>query len=203
MGLLQTEQCQAVAAAITEAERRTDAELVTVLAAQADDYRYIALLWAAALALLTPGILWFTPLSPLQLLALQWILFLVLSLVLQWPPLRMRLVPRAVRFWRASNLARRQFLEQNLHHTEGAHGVLIFVAEAEHYVEILVDRGVAAVVQDAEWQSIVDVFTADLHAGRTREGFLRCIAAVGQLLAERLPATRDKDELPNHLVILE
>ena len=46
-----------IAEAIARAERRTDAELVTVLAARADDYTYIPLLWASVLALLVPGAL--------------------------------------------------------------------------------------------------------------------------------------------------
>jgi electron transport complex protein RnfD len=42
---------------IERIERDTDAEVVTVLAAQADDYRYIPLLWASVIALLLPGAL--------------------------------------------------------------------------------------------------------------------------------------------------
>jgi hypothetical protein len=44
-----------IAEAIARAERRTDAELVTVLARRADDYAYWPLLWAAVLALAVPG----------------------------------------------------------------------------------------------------------------------------------------------------
>jgi len=40
-----------IAEAIARAERRTDAELVTVLARRADDYAYWPLFWAAVLAL--------------------------------------------------------------------------------------------------------------------------------------------------------
>ena len=41
-----------IAQAIAEVERHTDAELVTVLTARSDDYRYLPVLWAAACALL-------------------------------------------------------------------------------------------------------------------------------------------------------
>ena len=51
MTLLTEPELQQVAEAIERVERDTDAELVTVLAAQADDYRYIPLLWASLLAL--------------------------------------------------------------------------------------------------------------------------------------------------------
>lgn len=204
MTLLSKSDQDAVAAAIRDVERETDAELVTVLAARSDNYSYIPLLWAGILALLVPGTAnyfgsWFAADS---LLLLQWGTFIVLSLLFRVPGINTRLIPRQVRYWRASNLARRQFLEQNLHHTEGATGVLIFVSEAERYVEILVDRGIAGILDNSVWEGIVADFTARVHRGQTREGFLECITACGKLLKEHVPATHERNELPNHLVIL-
>lgn len=205
MTLLSKADSEAVAQAITAVERRTDAELVTVLARRSDSYGYIATLWAAALALLTPGLLAFTPfwLDPWQLLTTQWLIFIVLALVLRWPPLLYRLVPRYVRHWRAANMARRQFLEQNLHHTAGDSGLLIFVSEAEHYVEIIADRGISQRVPDAEWQAIIDRFTAAVRRGDVLNGFLGCIERCGELLGEHLPATHERNELPNHLILID
>src|SRR5690606_13999033 len=57
MTLLTQDEQQQVAEAIDRIEQHTDAEVVTVLAAQADDYHYIPLLWAGLAALLLPGIL--------------------------------------------------------------------------------------------------------------------------------------------------
>jgi putative membrane protein len=203
--LLTAEQQRRVTDAIAEVERHTDAELVTVLARRADDYRPISLLWAAAIALLTPGALALTPLwlTLWEVMALQWLAFLLLALLLRWPPLLLRLVPRRIRQWRAGNLARRQFLEQNLHHTRFDSGLLIFVSEAEHYVEILADRGIGRHVSHDQWQAIVDAFTASVKRGETLQGFLDCIAACGELLARHVPATDQKNELPNHLVVLD
>ena len=45
--LLNEENQKRVARAIAAIERDTDAEVVTVLARQADDYRYIPMMWAA------------------------------------------------------------------------------------------------------------------------------------------------------------
>jgi putative membrane protein len=205
MSLLSREEQQRVAKAISEVEQHTDAELVTVLARRADDYRPISLLWAAAVALLTPGLLAMTPLwlELWEVMVLQWGLFLLLALLLRWPPLLMRLVPRRIRAWRAGNLARRQFLEQNLHHTHFDSGVLIFVSEAEHYVEIIADRGISAHVDHEQWQRIVDGFIASIKGGNTLGGFLDCIAACGELLQQHVPATDNKNELPNHLILLD
>jgi len=204
MTLLSKSDQEAVAAAINEVERQTDAELVTVLTARSDNYSYIPLVWAGILALLVPGIgnyfgNWF---SADILLLVQWGSFVVLSLLFRIPGINTRLIPQQVRYWRASNLARRQFLEQNLHHTDGATGMLIFVSEAERYVEILVDEGIARVLDNAVWEGIVADFTARVREGETRQGFLDCIAACGTMLKEHLPATHERNELPNHLVIL-
>jgi len=204
MKLLTESEQRQVAAAIERIERDTDAELVTVLAARADDYTYISLLWAGLVALLLPGPVnlvggW---LSAGHLLLAQWATFILCSLLFRLPAITTRLVPRAVRHWRASNLARRQFIELNLHRTEAESGMLIFVSEAERYVEILVDRGISSRLDDSTWQAIVETFTAQVKRGETLQGFLTCIEACGALLTEHLPATHERNELPDRLVIL-
>lgn len=205
MTLLTEPELQQVAEAIERVERDTDAELVTVLAAQADDYRYIPLLWASLLALLLPGaLLFFTGwLAAWQLLLVQWLTFIALAAIFRIPSLTSRLIPRSVRHWRACNLARRQFIELNLHHTEGGTGMLIFVSEAERYVEILVDRGISSRIDNSAWESIVATFTENVRNGQVLEGFLSCIDACGSLLKQQVPATHERNELPNRLVVLE
>lgn len=204
MRILQEQELQAISDAITDVERHTDAELVTVLARQADDYRYIPTLWAAVLALLAPGVVWLSGvwLETLDILLVQLLVFIVLAIVLRVPFIMFRIIPASVRYWRASNLARRQFLDNNLHHTRQECGVLIFVSEAEHYVEILADRGIDQHVSAEQWQLIVDAFVVSIKQGNTQQGFIDCINACGKLLAEYVPATGEKNELPNHLVVI-
>ena len=209
--MLTQEQQQQVADAISAIERNTDAELVTVLARRADRYTYIAILYAAAIALLTPGIIalllrWLGPWVTFglwEILFTQWSVFIVLALVLQWPPLLARVIPAPVKRWRAANLARRQFLEQNLHHTHAHTGVLIFVSEIEHYVEIIADRGIDMHVEQAQWQHIVDAFTAQVKRDEILQGFLQCVQSCGELLQTHAPATSRKNELPNHMIVLD
>lgn len=205
MSLLNHEQLQEIANSVESVEKITDAELVTVLAKRADNYYYIPTLWAAVIALLTPLVINFTPLwlSGFDMLMMQWILFTALAVFLRIPRVMMRLVPKSVRYWRASNLARRQFLENNLHHTRGETGILIFVSEAEHYVEIITDRGISQHISDEQWQKIIDEFIVDVKDGRTLEGFIQCIRNCGELLSEYCPATGEKNELPNRLIVLD
>lgn len=204
MTLLTQNEQQQVADAIDRIEQYTDVEVVTVLAAQADDYHYIPLLWAGLAALLLPGLVlvltgW---LSSGELLLAQWLTFVVLALVFRIPGITTRLIPRSVRHWRASNLAHRQFVQLGLHHTRGETGMLIFVSEAERYVEIMVDRGISQRIDDTVWETIIADFTQQVRQGRTLEGFLTCIDACGAELRQALPSTHERNELPNRLVIL-
>ena len=204
MALLTLEQQRQVEEAVSRAEQRTDAEIVTVLAPRADDYSYIPLLWASLVALLVPAVVHFLigGVDTYSLLMLQWASFVFLSLIFRIPAITTRLIPPRVRHWRASNLARRQFLEQKLHHTQDRTGVLIFVSEAERYVEILVDEGISRHLHDSDWGSIVNDFVRRVALGHTAEGFIACIDASAELLAQHIPKTQPRNQLPNRLVML-
>jgi putative membrane protein len=173
------------------------------VAEAADDYRYIPLLWPALVALLLPAIL-LTALPGIT----AWTLYLVqaagfvgLALIAHLPPVRIALVPPSVKRRRASRLAREQFFAQGLHLTRARTGVLIFVAVAEHHVEIIADQGINALVPPGTWDQAVADFVARVRAGRIAEGFLAAIAVVGERLAEHFPRPPDDvDELPNRLI---
>ena len=201
--MLNKVQQERVSDAVRSVELRTNAELVTVIAATSDDYRYIPALWAALVALLIPSMLYFTPLSITWLAWLPIIVFLVLNACLQLSGFRSRLVPKAVSTWRASNMACRQFLEQGLHHTSDETGILVFVSEAEHFVEILVDRGIRARVDDSQWQSIIDTFIQDVRAKEIEKGFVKCLNSCGEILEQAVPKTpENKNELDDRLVLI-
>lgn len=204
MTMLNETQLKQLSEAIESVEKRSDAELVTVLATRADDYRYIPTLWAALAALFVPGILRLTPLwlDLVDVMLVQLLVFVVLALVLRYPPLLARVLPPALKRRNASRLARVQFLEQNLHHTRGDTGVLIFVSELEHYVEIITDRGIATKIGNELWQKQIDEFVHHVKAGNSLQGFLDCINGCGELLAAHVPATDQKNELPNRLVVV-
>lgn len=204
MTLLNEAQLKQLADAVAGVEQRSDAELVTVLAARADDYRYIPTLWAAVVALFVPGLLRLTPfwLDLFEVMTIQLLVFAVLALLLRYPPLLARVLPKALKRRNAAGLARVQFLEQNLHHTRGETGVLIFVSELEHYVEIIVDRGISARIGNEQWQKLIDDFVKHVKAGNSLQGYLGCINGCGELLATHIPVTDQENELPNRLVVI-
>jgi putative membrane protein len=203
MAFLTDQDRQKIASAIAETERTTSGELVAVVAQAASDYRYVTVLGPALAALLLPAILLTIEpaMSAWTLYLAQAATFIVLALLAHLPPVRMALVPGTMKRRRASRLAREQFFEQRLHLTQGRTGVLIFVSIAEHYVEIIADEGINALVQPGTWDRAVTDFVERVRAGRIAEGFLAVVEAVGTRLREHFPrAADDRDELPNRLI---
>jgi putative membrane protein len=204
MTLINEQQQSKVQQAIELAEKNTNAELVTVLAGESDDYYFIPTMWAALISLVTPAVLFQTNLwlSQTDIIWIQLIEFIALAFVFRWKPLKHFLVPKRVKHTRAALVAKEQFLAQGLHHTQGETGVLIFVSEAERYAEILADRGINNLVPGGAWDKILNQLLAQIKTNNTEAGLIEAISACGNLLAEHVPPTNDKNELPNHLVII-
>jgi putative membrane protein len=205
MALISDDERQRIAQAIQAAEHKTSGEIVTVIAADSSAYMHVPFMWAALAALLFPWpFIHFTWMPVHTIWALQLVVFAVLVAVLFPRPIRFALVPRSMKRERAHRRAVEQFLSQNLHTTEGRTGVLIFVSVAERYAEILADSGIHAKVPEADWKDIVDRLTDLIGDGRSADGFVAAVDAVGARLAAHFPpGTIDPSRLPNHLIVLE
>lgn len=203
--LFSDQERERISAAITAAERNTSGEIVAVVTEASSSYTYVPFLWAALAALIVPWPLIHFTWMPVQWIYLiQLLLFLVLIAAL-WPKsVRTAFVPRSVRNGHAHRRATEQFLAQSLHTTTGRTGVLIFVSVAERHAEVLADHGIHARVEDGTWQTIVDTLTGEIGAGRPADGFVQAIERVGHHLATHFPpGSRDPNELPNHLIVLD
>jgi putative membrane protein len=207
MPFLTADDIRRIERAVEAAEERTAAEFVTVIAHSSGSYFYLPTLAAAAATLLLSGVALVLP-SPFTFTIGQFYIgqvvgFIALCGLFQWSPARRRIVPRDVQRDRARLRAHELFLDLGLVATRDRTGVLFFVSVAEHYVEIIADRGVSSVVDDEVWMSIVADFTSAVRQGRIATGFLDTIEACTHVLAERLPRTPgDINELPNRLVEL-
>lgn len=205
MAFLSDSEKAQITAAIRAVEAKSSGELVTVVAREADDYYYIPTLWAALIALAQPALVNLLALQGAMLdgYAPQVITFILLTLLFRLPALKYRLVPVAVKRERAHRLARQQFIEQNLHHTAGRTGVLLFVSVAEHYVEIIADKGINDVVPPGTWDGVVAEFVGRVRRGEVAAGFVGAVEGCGRELAQHFPvAEGDVNELPDHLVEL-
>jgi putative membrane protein len=201
--LLTDDDRLAITAAIRAAEQRTCGQIVCVLARSSSDYSAVPIQWAALLALVAPWLLiYFTQLTVQRIFLIQIIIFIVAALILSWSPLRMVLVPRAVRRARAHRGAIEQFFLRGLANTRHRCGVLIFVSLAEHYARIVADQGIAAKVPQSAWQGAVDALTAHMRAGEIGRGFIAAIDRCGDVLAAHAPPTDSPDELPDRIFVL-
>ena len=189
---------------LTEAERMRVREAVQVVAKASDDYRFIPLLWATLAALVVPlPLVLFTALGAVTIFTAQLAVFIVLALVLSWPPVRPAVVPGRVKHGRAHALAMQQFLAQGLQITEARTGALIFVSLAERHAEVVADAGIAAKVDQAAWDGVIAALVGEIRAGRLAEGLVAAIESVGVVLVRHFPPRLgDRDELANDAVLL-
>lgn len=199
------EDYAAISEAITRAERKTCGEIVVVVAIASDGYRSFGVLWAALLALAVPMPLIFATKWPVEIIyLLQLAVFFVCIVLFQWEGLRYALVPKAVKRARAHQRAVEQFLVQNMHTTEGRTGVLIYASFAERFAEVIADEGIYRKVPPSTWEDVVGELTNHLASGSTTEGFIRAIERCGKILAKHFPpGMANKNELPNHLIMLD
>jgi len=87
--------------------------------------------------------------------------------------------------------------------TSGNNGVLVYVLMADHDVEIVADRAIAARVPQAEWDAVCRDMESHFRAGCFAEGAESGIAGVGRLLGRHFPGQgSDRDEQPNLPVLL-
>jgi putative membrane protein len=193
----------AIAAAIREAERRTCGQIVCVLTHASSTYATVPVVWAAFVALLTPWpLIMLTQWSVQRIFLVQIVVFIAVGLICAWMPLRMALVPRAVRRARAHRAAVQQFFTRGVSRTRSRAGVLIFVSMAEHYARIVADDGIASKVPQAEWQSAVDALTSHMRDGQIAPAFITAIERCGAVLAVHAPPDGVGDELPDRLYVM-
>ena len=95
------------------------------------------------------------------------------------------------------------FAQLGVWDTENNNGVLIYVLLADHCVELVADRGIAARVPEAEWR----LLCGEVEALFRREDYLdasqAAVRGVARCLAQHFPAAGpDRDELPNQPILL-
>jgi putative membrane protein len=198
---LTTADRKRISAAIRAAEGKTSGEIVCVLAQSSSDGTGPSVFVAAIVALALPWLLvGFTTWPVYRILALQVLVFVVLSILLCIPRVRVALMPRQARRAVAHRAAAEQFVIRGIARTSGRTGILIFVSLAEHYARIIADDGIAARVPQAQWQGAVDTLIAHMREGRVADGFVSAIDLCGDHLATHFPREgASRDELPDRI----
>jgi putative membrane protein len=168
-----------IQAAVAAAEARTGAHIVTSIVPASDRYGLFPIVWAALIALLTGGVLAFfeRAMFARENFAIEAAVFVVLSLIFDWWPVRLRLVPRHVRHVRASAFAHREYAARILGHDSGKGGVMVFVSLGERYAEVIGDRALHARVGSEGWNRIVVSLVSAAKSGRLADGIVNAVEA--------------------------
>ena len=163
--------------AIAQAEERTRLHIATVVVPASDRYVAYPLAYGALFALALGGVLaLFWPHFSIRLaFVLETFGFALVSLVLDWMPIRLLLVPRSVQRARAHTLAHREFAARILTTHKG--GLLLFVSLGERYVELMADRDLHIRVGQKVWDDIVSGVTTSAGSKPLADCLLAAINA--------------------------
>jgi len=185
---------EAVTAAVTRAEQRTDAEFVVVAAGRSGSYLDVALWVGVALAAVTLATLVYGPwlVDPAWIPLDLAIPFAIGAFGANRSPRLLRLLTRAARQDRqVVTAAHAAFVEEQVHGTQRRTGVLVYVSALERSVRVVPDHGIEGRVPPGEWNRI-------RWDARSLAGFLAGLDAAAGLLARCVPALADNpDEIPN------
>ena len=175
---------------IHSAEAKTSGEIYVVVAHSADDFRLVPFLWAAAVALVLPWILWFaTSLAFETILVLQVLCFLAVSAALSHRSIRYRLVPRGIAADAAHRAALGQLMAHGVHLDSNRTAILIYVCMLPRQIEIVADAGIHAKLDPKHWQELVQMIAGEAQSGRLVDGLAAAIRTAGDFLAKEFPAT--------------
>ena len=193
-----------IAQAIGRAESGTAGEIVVLVAARAGLYRSPALALALTVALALPWpLILLTHFSAAGIALAQAGGVLAALAVTLNERVRIALTPRPWRHERARAAARHEFAAHGLTATRGRTGVLIYVALAERYAEIVADAAVRARIPDGEWRVVLADLLAAAGCGELGPGLVAAVERVGGVLEAALPGDGAGDELPNRVIVLE
>ena len=224
MALLSPEDHALVTQAVAKAERESDGEVVTIVAAQSDAYHDVGLHYSILAMLLVPATIAALPQSAIDrltglllgwnaaptrvdlmvfLFALMVLVFLIVRYALAYRPLRLALTPGATKSRRVHRRAVELFRVGCELKTRGRTGVLVYLSLAERRAEILADRAIADQVEPQVWGEAMAALIDEVKAGRPGAGMAQAVERVALVLARVLPPKGDNpNELPDRLVEL-
>ncbi|MCX6584592.1 MAG: TPM domain-containing protein [Candidatus Aminicenantes bacterium] len=114
------------------------------------------------------------------------------------------IVPGSVMRRKVNERAVRHFMEAGVYDTRDRTGILIFISQLEHRVELLADKGINQKIPQEKWDSIVNHIVAGVKSGRLVQHLTESIAECGRLLAEHFPIQPDDvNELKDDIAVLE
>ena len=201
-----------IAEAVRQAESKTAGEIVPYVVHQSDHYEVAE--WRAGFLLGGCAFLGMTvarsfesawiPFDPVMIAALTLLASAIGMLAVRFVPALLRvcagkhLIDR-----RVEARAAEAFISEEVFHTHGRTGILIYLSLLERRVLVVGDSGINAKVQTEDWHGIIHRVVEGIRRGKPADGLVDAILQCGTLL-ERHGVARGRgktDELANDLRI--
>ncbi|PYS61159.1 MAG: hypothetical protein DMF76_11920 [Acidobacteria bacterium] len=188
----------ALARAVRDIEKDTDAEIVIVVRGRSGIYRHADYLCGAIVALI--GLI-FVLLSPFEFhtywVPIDVILLFVAGAFLSSRSdlLRRLLTAKNFRAQAARNGAAAMFYEAGIANTHAENGLLIYLSLLERRLEVIADRGILKAVPPLKWNHSVFELK-QIAQNPDSEKLVKAVRDLGRVLAEHMPPT---GENPNEL----
>lgn len=191
---------EALAQAVRDIEKDSDAEIVIVVRGRSGSYRHADYLCGAIVAFVALVFVLFSPFEfhtywvPIDVLAL----FIAGAFVSSRTNAARRVLTSSkFRAQAARNGAAAMFYEAGIANTSAENGLLIYLSLLERRLEVIADRGILKAVPALKWNNSV----FELKRVGTRpapDHLIKAVRDLGSLLAEHLPATGENpNELPD------
>ncbi len=220
--LLDSDQCLSINRAVAEAEQRTSAEILPVVARSSGRYdraEDIVGLWTA---IILAGLAWYF-VQGVGTAGDSWIDepyvrlgFLVVAVLMvvgfiggaavasrvHW--LRRLFTPRREMDQEIVARAKAVFFDRRVHRTSESCGVLIYVSLYERSAVILVDDAVRAQLSDRSIEEVREELESGIRSDGTVGGSVRAVNLLGKLLEVALPAAEGEgNDIRNEVVLLD
>jgi len=195
---LKDEDLERIKAAVKNAEEKISGEIVPVLVERSGDYLialYKGSLIGAALTFISMVVLdrfvindavntlFYDPVFILLIVILGGVLGAVVPYFSD--PVKRLLVARRYQDLVTRQCAENAFLEEEVFNTRQRTGVMIFVSFFEHEVIVMADKGISKIVDQKQWDQIVQDLIKDIRNGRVVEALENGIKQCGDILLEK------------------
>lgn len=195
---LNEKDLERIKAAVKNAEEKISGEIVPVLVERSGDYLialYKGSLIGAAFTFVTMVVLdrfvindavntlFYDPIFILLIVILGGVLGAVVPYFSD--SVKRLLVARRYQDLMTRQCAENAFLEEEVFNTRQRTGVMIFVSFFEHEVIVMADKGISKIVDQKQWDKIVQDLIKDIRNGRVVEALESGIKQCGDILLEK------------------
>jgi putative membrane protein len=205
---------QRIKTAVTKAEQKISGEIVPVIVERSSDYaiaNYKASIIVAALTFLmmilldryildeATNTLFYDPAFIFVVVVLGGVIGAALPHFFEG--IKRMLVSRSYLDLMTRQSAENAFLEEEVFNTKQRTGIMIFISFFEHEVIVMADQGISKVVEQKQWDQIVQGIVESIRKGEIVEALENGIKKCGDVLLEKgfLKADDDTNELHNEL----